>query len=222
MSKILSTSGFTQLLVEPSFRWFCYGTVIILTLLGYIQEPVRFSNSISFIGLPYRLHYYVMICITLGLYILTFLGLWYTIRWDASTLSTYWYIPIIVLIYAIVTQFFLSSFTVSSNPKDEQLHPPPWYMMSHNVRLWIYYGILVLDIFIFISALLYSGTSDTYDSTILHKYFLNKFGGLSPGNTLNFIIGWMGLGGLLIDMYVIYIHNTYSACKYGLPRSWDI
>lgn len=218
---IPTSSGLVKLLLEPSFRWLCYMVVIILTVLGYMQEPVRFSNYESFLGLPYRFHYYIMICGTLGIYVVTFLGLWYTIRWDANTLSTYWYIPVIVLIYAIVTHFFLTSFEVSTDTRSNNLHPPPWYMMPNSTRVWIYYGIFVLDMLIFISALLYAGTSQTYESTILHKFFLNKFGGLSPGNTLNFMVGWLGVAGLLIDIYIIHIHNTYSACQYGLPASWD-
>lgn len=227
---IPTTSGLAQLLINPGFRWFCYIAVVILTIIGYLQEPVRFSTYTAFTGLPLRYHYYFTICLTLAIYIVTFLGLWYTIRPDGGALSTYWYIPLIILVYAIVTQIMVSSTPVSTNKLDsdsgneneeEAFHPPPWYMLPRDTRIWIYYAILALDIIIFISALLYAGTSTAFRSTILHRYILNRFGGLEPGNVLNFIIGWIGLGGLLIDAYVIRVQNTFSACQYGLPASWD-
>lgn len=227
-SIIPSSSGLIQLLLAPSFRWLCYIMVIILTIIGYIQEPVRFSEQISFLGIPYKYHYYIMICITIAIYVVTFLGLWYTIRWDSSAFSTYWYIPIVILAYAIVTQFFVYTSTISDNSttnnivnSKHSLQPPPSYIFPGSTRVWIYYSILILDILIFISALLYAGTSTTFQSTILHKFVLNRFGGLTPDNAMNFIIGWLGLGGLFIDLYIIYMHTTFSACKYGLPPSWD-
>lgn len=220
---IPTTSGLIQLLLNPGFRWFCYLAVIVLTLLGYLQEPVRFSTRPAFTGLPFRYHFYFAICITLGIYVITFLGLWYTIRWDSGSLSTYWYIPLIVLAYAIVTQIMVSSTPVSTDDDTDNsgMRPPPWYMLPKDTRIWIYYGILILDILIFISALLYGGTSTAFKSTILHRFFLNRFGGFSPGNVLNFIIGWLGLGGLLIDAYVIQVQQTFTACQYGLPESWN-
>lgn len=214
-----TTSGLIQLLINPGFRWFCYLAVVILTLFAYLQDPVRFSTQTAFTGLPYNYHFYFSICITITIYVITFLGLWYTIRWDKGTLSTYWYIPFIVLAYAIITQIFVSSTPISYD--DDSLSPPPWYMLPRYTRLWIYYVILCLDILIFISALLYSGTSTTFNTTILHRYILNRFGGLEPGNVLNFIIGWLGLGGLVIDVYAIHIQQGFNSCRYGLPESWN-
>lgn len=224
-SVIPTTTGIIQLLLNPTFRWISYLAVIILTIVAYLQEPTRFSTLNGFTGLPYKYHLYFTTCITVAIYVVTFLGLWYTIRWDSGTLPTYWYIPLIVLAYAIVTQIMVSSSPVSSDERGENdknvLHPPPRYMLSRSGRITIYYVILALDILIFVSALLYAGTSVNFRSTILHRYILNRFGGLSPGNVLNFIIGWLGIVGLLIDGYAIHIQNTYTACRYKLPESWN-
>jgi hypothetical protein len=209
---------FTELLVLPNFRWIIYLLVLILTIVAYYQEPIRYSDNIAFTGLPYKYHYFVVFCITIFSYLFTFLGLWYTISFT-DKFPYLWYIPFFILVYAIILQITLNTKIIH---KDDSLNAPPDILLPKKYRLYIYLFIVIFDIIIFMQAIVYSGITTQYEKTILHQFFLNRFGGLTSKNIFNFFVGWFGVIGLVLDFYMVYNQINFNACAYNLPLSWNI
>ncbi len=208
-----------NILVDPTLRWFVYLATLCLVVYAYILEPIRFSNKIGSYGIPYKYETFIVICLTLFFYTFIFLGLWMTIPFT-DKLPEYWYVPVIGLIFAIIAHFSLSGAMVMNSNKT--LNPPPSYAQPTIVRKYIYYLILGLDIVGFIQGFIYSGIKRTFKNTILHQFFLNRFGGLESGNILNFATEWFGLVSIVLDAYWIYGISTFVPCKYDLPNSWAL
>jgi hypothetical protein len=208
----------SNLIINKSFRWIILLALFILTILSYVQEPIRYSGYIAFTGLTYKLHYFILICITLFIYIFNFLSLELTIPFSTN-LPTLWYIPIIIIIYAIILDVTSTSEIVTD--KKGNLEPPPNYLLPKRYRLIIYYFIIMFDILSFVQSFIYSGITIQFKTTILHQFFLNRFGSYKPGNVLMFIVSWLGIIGLLLDGYMVRNQLLFTACNYGLPNSWD-
>jgi hypothetical protein len=216
MEKTLS-ENIIDLLIHPNFRWIVYFLVIILTIIAFIQEPIRFSKKKSTIGITWQYHYFMIFCFTIFAYLFTFLSLWYTIYFT-DKLPYLWYIPFFVLIYATLLQITVNTTHVS---KDDTLNSPPDTFLPRKYRYLIYILIVICDIIIFIQAFIYSGITTEFKTTVLHQIFLNRFGGFSSKNLFNFLTGWFGLIGLGLDFYMIYNQVNFKACQYGLPESWN-
>ena len=211
------TENIIDLLINPNFRWFIYFLIIVLTIIAFTQEPIRFSKEYATTGITWQYHYFILFCITIFAYLFTFLGLWYTISFT-DKFPYLWYIPFFILIYAILLQVTVNTKPVS---KDDTLNAPPDTFLPRKYRYMIYIFIVLCDILIFIQAFIYSGITTQYKSTVLHQFFLNRFGGFSSKNLFNFLMGWFGLIGLGLDLYMVYNQVNFSACKYGLPESWN-
>lgn len=208
----------SDLIINKTFRWVILLALLTLTILSYIQEPIRYSGHIAFSGLTYKLHYFILICITLFLYIFNFLSLEFTIPFSKN-LPKFWYIPIIIIIYAIILDITSKSEIVTD--KKGNLEPPPKYLLPKKYRLIIYYFIVIFDILSFVQSFIYSGITIQFRTTILHQFFLNRFGALKPGNILVFVVSWLGIVGLLLDGYMLRNQILFKACDYGLPDSWN-
>ena len=206
-----------DLLINPNFRWIVYFLVIILTIIAFIQEPIRYSADKAKSGLIWKYHYFVIFSITIFTYLLTFIGLWYTISFT-DKFPYLWYVPFFILIYSILLQI-----TINTKPvhKDDTLNPPPDIFWARKYRYIIYILIVILDILIFVQAFAYSGITTQLKSTVLHQFFLNRFGGFTPSNLFNFLMGWSGIVGLILDLYMVHNQVNFTACKYNLPESWD-
>ena len=85
----------------------------------------------------------------------------------------------------------------------------------------ILYFRILFDILAFIQTFIYSGINVEFKTTILHQFFLNRFGGYKPGNILMFITSWLGIFGLVLDFYMLRNQINFKACKYNLPDSWN-
>jgi hypothetical protein len=223
----ITLDNLSRIIINPSFRWIVYILALALVLYSYVLEPIRFSDKKTWFGLSYKYENFIMMCFTAFFYIFVFLGLWLTIPFT-DILPEYWYIPIIVFIFAIVLHLTISTPTINlqgtmkdTNSK-ESLMPPPSYFQPKSVRKAMYYIILILDIIMFVQGLIYAGIKTNFKTTVLHQFFLNRFGGTNPENMLNFATEWLGMFGILIDVYWIYGLETFSPCKYGLPVSWNI
>ncbi len=216
-----SLDTLAKLLITPAFRWWVYVVAMSLVIYSYIIEPIRFSSVIGKFGVPYKTESFIAMCITLFFYMFIFLGLWLTIPFTTK-LPDLWYIPVIVFIFAIVTHFSYNKPDVVNDPKAETLNPPPSYFQPKSIRKLVYYGILVLDVINFLQGLIYAGISTQFKTTVLHQFFLNRFGGVDPKNLLNFATEWLGLIGIAIDVYWIYGVETFTPCKFNLPASWGI
>ena len=159
----------------------------------------------------------MVFCFTIFAYLFTFLSLWYTISFT-DKFPYLWFIPFFILIYAILLQITVNTTPVS---KDETLNSPPDNFLPRKYRYLIYIFIVICDIIIFIQAFLYSGITTQFKTTVLHQFFLNRFGGFSAKNLFNFLTGWFGLIGLGLDFYMVYNQVNFKACQYGLPESWN-
>ena len=204
-------------ITTPLFRWIFLFLAIVLNLFKYYNEPQRFSNNIAFDGLTYRWHLYLIAVISCISYCFLAICLWLSIPFT-SYLPDYWYIYLFILCMAIITQI-----AVDSNPvkDDGSFNPPPVYMLPHNYRIMLTYASLIVNIVVIIQTYVYFGIADLSKKTILSRYFLERYGGWYAGNKLDFLYEWSGIIDVFIAVYILYLQYTYTACKYGLPASWN-
>ena len=211
--------AFMDFLLNPWFRWLSFLALTILTILGYVQEPIRFSDKPDLFGVNFKYQYFVIQIINLSIAAIAFLGLWYTIPFTKS-FPYLWYIPIIIIIYAYVTQLTIDSPTVVDDGKS--FNPPPSYLWPKLYRGLVYWGILIFDIICFVQGFIYSGVSPQFKTTVLHQFILNRFGGADAGNVASFTYSWLGVAAVCLDIYMLYNQSTFRACDYNLPASWNV
>jgi len=209
----------SEFLITPAFRWFILIIRIFFSITLYINEPQRFSKVKAFDGLSYKWHLYILAMISGFTVFLTFLNMWLTIPFmDTSTITEYWYIPLFILYFAIITQITISSPQISN---DGTFNPPPTYMFPLKWRMIITYVEFILDTLLFLQFYIYFGISDYSKKTVLSRYILERFGGWYPGNKLDFIFDWSGLFDMTYRIYILYLQDTFTACQYDLPNSWN-
>lgn len=206
-------------LLQPWFRWFSFIALTILTILGYIQEPIRFSDKSDILGINFKYQYFVIQILNISIAAIAFLGLWYTIPFTKS-FPYLWYIPIMIIIYAYITQLTIDSPVVKDD--GEGFNPPPTYLWPKFYRAFIFWGILIFDIICFLQGFIYAGVSPEFKTTILHQFILNRFGGVEPGNLASFVYSWLGVAAVCLDIYMLYNQATFKPCNYDLPNSWNI
>lgn len=209
-------SGFLKFFLNPVLRWLLLTIIIILNFIAYYQDPLRYSMTPSVLIIPNKWFAFLSGITTWSLDFLTFLGLEFTIPF-ATFLPSFWYLPFLCLGYGIITQITLDSRTYTAG---ESLDPPPKELLPKSDRIILYGTILVLDIIIFLQLYFASGIADITKNTVLEKIFLQRFGGLKQGG-LQFLVAWMGLIGVIIDIFSFRTTYLYEACKYNLPKSWD-
>jgi hypothetical protein len=212
------TSALGDFFLNPWFRWLAFIVLTILTILGYVQEPIRFSGKKDLFGVNFKYQYFVIQIINLSIAAIAFLGLWYTIPFT-NKFPYLWYIPIIIIGYAYITQLTLDSPVVIDDGKT--FNPPPSYLLSKGKRLIIFWGILIFDIICFVQGFIYSGVSPQFKNTVLHQFILNRFGGAEPGNLTSFTYSWLGVAAVCLDIYMLYNQSSFKACDYNLPASWN-
>lgn len=209
----------SEFLITPSFRWFILIVRIIFSITLYFNEPQRFSKVKAFDGLSYKWHLYILAMFSGFTVFLTFLNMWLTIPFmDTSTIAEYWYIPLFILYFGIITQITISSPQISN---DGTFNPPPTYMFPLKYRMIITYVEFILDTLLFLQFYIYYGITDYSKKTILSRYILERFGGWYPGNKLDFLFDWTGLFDMSYRIYILYLQDTFTACKYDLPNSWN-
>ena len=217
MNQLLSS--LTEFLLTPAFRWFILLLRIITAIILYYNEPQRFSVVKAFDGLSYKWHLYILAMLSIFSTFLTFLGMWATIPFmDTSALSEYWYVPLVILLFAIITQITISSPQIEN---DGTFNPPPTYILSLKYRMMLSYVSFIIDIILFAQFYIYLGVSDYSKRTIMSRYILERFGGWYKGNRLDFIYEWLGIFDVIYRIYILYLQNTFTACQYNLPDSWN-
>ena len=205
-------SAFMDFLLNPWFRWISFITLTILTIIGYVHEPIRFSDKPDLLGVNFKNQYFVIQILNMSIAAIAFLGLWYTIPFTTS-FPYLWYIPIIVIGYAYITQLTIDSPVVVDDGKS--FSPPPNYLWPKTYRA-------LFDIICFIQGFIYSGVSPQFKTTILHQFILNRFGGVDAGNLTSFTYSWLGIAAVCLDIYILYNQTTFKACTYNLPSSWNV
>lgn len=215
----MELSPFTLLLTNPLLRWIFWLLVSILNIFAFIEDPIRFSTNADFFGIPNKWFIYLARMLCFSLDILTFLGLWFTIPF-ISGVSVYWFIPFVFLGYGLISQITIESPTVSK--EDGHFSPPPEYLWTKVFRIVLFAAILVLNLTIFIQFYMASGIADYYNTTVLHRFFLQRFGGFYKNNYLAFIVAWLGIIAFIFDYNMLRRQVEFQACQYNLPDSWNI
>lgn len=213
-----SNNIFVNFLIRVELRWFFYSIALILTILAYYQEPLRFSNAKGISGLPFSWETYIFSLINLLNYFITLFGLWLTIPFIFG-LPNYWMIALFIFLMALFTEIFIDTKKININ--DEKFQPPPQNLYPKKYRLIIHYFILIFDILIFSQFFLSTSEISINAKTYLDKYLFNRFGGWIKGNRINFLASWLATLGILYDIYNIINQTNFYPCKYKLPNTWD-
>ena len=209
-------------LLNNTFRWLLFLTVMILNFIAYFQDPIRMSESICLFGLPCKWFAFLAGILVFFLDCLTFISLWLTIPFT-DKLPNLWFIPIILLGFAIITQITIDSniYKRFDAQGQENFNPAPDYLWSKNKRVILYTAILIIDLLIFIQFYIASGTTTTSSiKTGFHYLILDRFGGYSK-NKIEFLASWLGVGGFIADNIALNLQKNYEACKFEQPISWN-
>lgn len=210
-------SALTKFLIKPELRWIFYFVALFLTVIAFIQEPLRFSVAKGSFGLPFNWETYILGVLNLLNYFLSFFALWLTIPF-VFTFPDYWFITLFVFLIALYTEIFVNTKTYKKN---DSFQPPPTYIYPKKYRMIIFYFILIFDVIIFTQFLLSSGNISENVKTLLDKYLLGRFGGWIEGNRINFVVSWLGTIGIIFDLYNIYNQQKFVACSVELPDTWN-
>ena len=209
-------SGFLKFFLNPVLRWLLLTIIIILNFIAYYQDPLRYSMTPSVLFTPNKWFAFLAGITTWSMDFLTFLGYEFTIPFT-TILPSFWYLPFLFLGYGIITQITLDSRTYSAG---DSLDPPPKELLPKSDRILLYGTILLLDIIIFLQLYFASGIADITKNTVLERIFLQRFGGMEKGG-LQFLVAWVGLVGVIVDIFSFRTTYLYEACMYDLPKSWD-
>lgn len=216
--KILSNIFFSH-----GFRWFLFISVLILNFIAYYQDPTRYTiKRVCYFNSPCKWFNYVAGIGTFTMDVLTFIGLWYTITplWLRNFMPEFWYLPFIIMGYAIISQITIDSPVVEEN--EDLLNKPPPYLWPHNWRIVLYSIILLIDTTVFVQMYIDNGINDyTKNFKVFDFMITNRFGGWGQGNYIQFLFGWIGLCGVFIDLAALYYVVIYNSCNYDLPISWN-
>ena len=204
-------------LIIPSVRWTTYFLTLILSLLQYLNQPQRFSYTLSFLGISYKWTLYLISIYGGFTSILLFISIWMQIPFK-TILPDYWYLYLFVLNLAIITQITLDSEQFAD---DGSFKPPPSYMMPQQYRVILSYATIIMDFLTLVQLYIYFGVYDITKKTAFSKYILERFGGWRPGRKLDFIFDWLALVSVLINTYLLLLQTNFQACEYGLPLSWN-
>lgn len=216
----MDSSALVKFLTRVELRWLFYFAALVLTVLAFFQEPLRFSNYKGMSGLPYSWEIYIFAICNLVNYFLTLFGLWLTIPFIFG-LPNYWFVALFVFLMALFTEVFINTKKYIDSSEDDSFKPPPDYIYPKKYRLIIHYFIFIFDIFIFLQLFLATNQISNNAKTFLDKYLLGSFGGFVEGNRINFLTSWLALIGILYDIYNIRNQSNFIPCKVGLPNTWD-
>jgi len=206
-----------EFLTTPIFRWVLLFLGIIVTILQYLNSPQRFSFINAKFGISFKWYLYILCMFNLFTSSLTTIGQWSTIPFT-DILPDYWYIYLFVLCFAIITQITIDSPQIAD---DGSFNPPPIYMYTQKYRVMIAYISVIIDSLLMIQLYIYNGIADSSKKTLLSHYILERFGGWIEGNKLDFIFEWSGMIDVFIKIYILILQDTFRACDYGLPSSWN-
>lgn len=200
------------------FRWVVYVSFLILQIFAYYQNPKLFTEAKKCFKLNCRVVTFLIGIISITLSLLGLITLWYILPFT-DILPDYWYIPVIILVYAIIIQITLS---VKVEVDDNNFSPPPELLINKDYRLILYFVILVLNIIYFIQLYLDGGVNLTKTTNVRYAdhLILGRFGGITT-QKYRFFLEWFASIKFLMGILEIQNIKNFYACDYGLPSSWD-
>jgi hypothetical protein len=210
---------------DLNILWGLVFVVVILNIIIYLIEPLKYSEEKECIGLPCRqftlfnqlLGYTFDICIIVV--IAKMLG------FNATAA---------IFIIAAFFGFLIYTSWVIAKPviRDETLNPPPKMYMKKNARITIQILILLLDLLIFFLLFMIKTEGANNNSLMSGSgIFKNKgygitnllntrFGGNADGNRFVFFCGWFAFLGIFQNIYNLYKCVGFHPTYYKLPLSW--
>jgi hypothetical protein len=201
---------------STGLKWFVATSFFILNFIGYYQNPTLFTDIPNCYGLSCRWFNFIAGAANLSINLLGMIGLWYCAPFT-KYLPDYWYIPLAIMSYAILIQITISVKTVTD---DGTLNPPPQKLWPIMQRTWLNVVILILDIIFFHQMYLDGGKMLINNPRVLDDFILGRFGGWTESK-FEFVLGWWGIIGLIIDVFAIQFVYSFKSCDYNLPPSWD-
>lgn len=185
------------------FRWFIYVLLLILNIYLYSQNPKLYTNAKKCYKMNCKIFTFITGMFTMTLIMFGLILLWYVAPFN-NYIPDYWYIPVIVLIYAIMIQITL---TAKVELEDGNFNPPPENLLSKRYRIMI-------NIFAFILLLIF-----------LIQLYLDNDGGLKINRITDisyiFLLQVFGIITILNNIFELKDVIDFYACDYGLPLSWD-
>jgi hypothetical protein len=204
-----------QFYMSTELKWFIYIIVLILNFIAYYQNPVLRTDIPKCFGMSCRWFSFITGIGAMCIYLFGLVGLWYVAPFS-SNMPDYWYIPVIILSYAIIIQMTISVRMYTDNGT---LNPPPSDLWGIRDRIRLYTLILVLDTIFFHQMYLDGGQTLMKTHRVWDKYIISRFGSIT--NFYSFALGWFGVVGLTFDLLSIKFIADFDACDYNLPKSWN-
>jgi hypothetical protein len=202
---------------STGLKWVVALSFFFLNFVSYYQNPPLYSDSKNcFANLPCRWFQFIAGVMNLTLNLLGIIGLWYCAPFT-KYLPDYWYIPLAILSYAVLIQITLS---VKTAYDDGSFNPPPTYLWDKKSRVWLNVIITILDIIFFHQMYLDGGKLLIENPRVMDDLILGRFGGWNESK-FEFVLGWWGIFGLIIDLIAVYYTYYFRSCDYNLPSSWD-
>lgn len=202
--------------MSVAFRWIILFIIFILQIYSYAQNPKLFTNAKKCYNSNCRAVTFLIGVISATLTLLALITLWYVLPF-ADFLPDYWYIPIIILTYAIIIQITIS---VKVEVEDGSFNPPPEYLINKKNRVILYVILTFLFMIYFLQLYLDEGVNIVNNNRYIDHFVLGRFGGISKNN-YNFFIQWFAIIKILGSVLTIKSEADFYACDYGLPISWD-
>jgi hypothetical protein len=156
-----------------------------------------------------------MISITISL--IGLIALWYIAPFS-DTLMDYWYVPIVVLVYALIVQITI---TVKPSINDGNLNPPPEYILPIKYRIILYVIILVISLIYSLQLYIDGGVKLISNSNrYVDHFILGRFGSITS-NKYMFFLQWFTIIKVIIGLFRIRDIYNFNPCDYDLPNSWS-
>jgi hypothetical protein len=222
--------------IDLNILWGLVIVVIILNLIIYLVEPLKYTETKECLKLPCRqfvlfnqiLGFLFDICIVVVIF--KMLGTGKT----ALVFIVFFFLAII-----LYTSWFVAKPVVKNN----KINPPPEMFIKKDARIGLQVCILLLDLIIFFllfmiragidnkntlnnnriisNSFIYKGIITSWGKRYGITNLLNtRFGGNVDGNRFVFACGWVAFLGIFQNIYNLYKTVTFQPAFYNLPLSW--
>jgi len=229
--------------IDLNILWCLVILVIILNLIIYLVEPLKYTEAKECLKLPCRkfvlfnqiLGFLFDICIIVVIF--KMLGTGKT----ALVFIVFFFLAII-----LYTSWFVAKPVVKNN----KINPPPEMFIKKDARIGLQVCILLLDLIIFFLLFMIRAGIDNKNTlnnlnnnrNISNSFFNNaisagwgpfknkgygitnllntRFGGNVDGNRFIFACGWVAFLGIFQNIYNLYKTVTFQPAFYNLPLSW--
>ena len=221
--------------IDLNILWGLVILVIILNLIIYLVEPLKYTEAKECLKLPCR--QFVLFNQILGfLFDICIIVVIFKMLGTGKTSLVF----IVFFFLAII--LYTSWFVAKPVVKNNKINPPPEMFIKKDARIGLQVCILLLDLIIFfllfmiragidnkntlnnnrnISNSFYKGISASWDKGYGITNLLNtRFGGNVDGNRFVFACGWVAFLGIFQNIYNLYKTVTFQPAFYNLPLSW--